>query len=190
MEHHDQPHALIIPYPLQGHVIPAVDLAIKLASRGFTITFVNTHSIHHQITKSQPDHISDDDIFSKARKPGLDIRYHTVSDGLPLEFDRSLNHDQFMASILHVFSAHIEELVRKVVLSGPRLHCLIADTFYVWPSTIANKFGLVNVSFWTEPALVFSLYYHLELLRANGHFGFHGTVKGIYYIDICFVAIL
>ncbi|XP_059667618.1 UDP-glycosyltransferase 86A1-like isoform X2 [Cornus florida] len=35
---------------------------------------------------------------------------------------------------------------------------------------IAKKYNLVNVSFWTEIALVFTLYYHLHLLKSNGHF--------------------
>ena len=39
-----KPHAIFVPYPLQGHVIPSVHLAIKLASKGFTITFINTPS--------------------------------------------------------------------------------------------------------------------------------------------------
>uniref|UniRef100_A0A5B7ATH2 Glycosyltransferase n=1 Tax=Davidia involucrata TaxID=16924 RepID=A0A5B7ATH2_DAVIN len=172
---HQKPHAIMIPYPLQGHVIPFVHLAMKLALKGFTITFVNTQSIHHQISKAQPHDKSttndNDDIFVKARKSGLDIRYETVSDGLPLGFDRSLNHDQFMECILHVFSAHVDELVRQItVRSDPPVTCLIADTFYVWPSMIADKYQLVNVSFWTEPALVFTLYYHLGLLRKHGHF--------------------
>ncbi|OMO58355.1 UDP-glucuronosyl/UDP-glucosyltransferase [Corchorus olitorius] len=164
-----KPHAIFIPYPLQGHVIPSVHLAMKLASKGFTITFINTHSIHHQTSKAQPE--TGPDIFSAARDSGLDIRYTTVSDGLPLRFDRSLNHDQFMASLLHVFSAHVEELVAQIVRSGEKVHCLIADTFFVWPSKIARKFGLLYVSYWTEPALVFTLYYHLDLLRIHGHFG-------------------
>ncbi|KAA8518730.1 hypothetical protein F0562_016496 [Nyssa sinensis] len=166
---HQKPHAIMIPYPLQGHVIPFVHLAMKLALKGFTITFVNTQSIHHQISKAQP-HITGEDIFAEARKSGLDIRYETVGDGLPLGFDRSLNHDQFMECILHVFSAHVDELVGKTVLSDPPITCLIADTFYVWPSMIAKKYNLVNVSFWTEPALVLTLYYHLGLLRKHGHF--------------------
>ncbi|GMY15962.1 UDP-glycosyltransferase 86A2 [Fagus crenata] len=175
---HEKPHAIFIPYPLQGHVNPSVHLAIKLASRGFTITFINTHSIHHKLlntSEAQPntDH---HDIFSSVRDSGLDIRYTTISDGLPLEFDRSLNHDQFMAALLHVFSAHVEEAVGKIVSSEqPRACCLIADTFFVWPSTIAKKFGLCYVSFWTEPTLVFTLYYHLHLLRINGHYGCHET---------------
>ncbi|WRX35253.1 hypothetical protein QQP08_027740 [Theobroma cacao] len=132
-----KPHAIFIPYPLQGHVIPSVHLAIKLASKGFTITFINTHSIHHQTSEAEPG--KGPDIFASVRESGLDIRYTTVSDGLPLGFDRSLNHDQFMAALLHVFSAHVEEVVSQIVKSGDRVHCLIADTFFVWPSKIAKK---------------------------------------------------
>ncbi|KAE8722789.1 UDP-glycosyltransferase 86A1 [Hibiscus syriacus] len=163
-------HAIFVAYPLQGHLIPSVNLAIKLASKGFTITFVNTHSVHHQTAKAHPE-IGSSDIFSSVRESGLDIRYTTVSDGLPLEFDRSLNHDQFMASLLHVFSAHVDEVIGWIIGSGEKVHCLIADTFFVWPSKIAKKFGLLHVSYWTEPALVFTLYYHLDLLKKNGHFG-------------------
>lgn len=167
------PHAILIPYPLQGHVIPFVHLAIKLASNGFTVTFVNTQSVHHQISKAQPRNFPQD-IFAGARDSGLDIRYATVSDGFPVGFDRSLNHDQFMEGILHVFSAHVDELVGSIVNSDSPPTCLIADTFYVWPSKLASKYGLVNISFWTEPALVFSLYYHIHLLRTHGHFASFG----------------
>ncbi|KAG6606041.1 UDP-glycosyltransferase 86A1 [Cucurbita argyrosperma subsp. argyrosperma] len=168
------PHAIIIPYPLQGHVIPSVHLATDLAQRGFTVTFVNTQAIHRQIAKAHSP--AGDDLFSAVRKSGLDVRYRTVSDGLPVGFDRSLNHDQFMESLLHVFSAHVEEEVESIVKTasseegGPPVSCLIADTFFVWPSKVARKFDLLYVSFWTEPALVFTLYYHMNLLRQNRHF--------------------
>ncbi|CAL9045429.1 unnamed protein product [Musa banksii] len=175
--HRKPPHALLVPYPLQGHIIPAVHLAIKLASRGFAITFVNTEAVHHQTCCAARRSGSDlgHDIFPAARASGLDIRYELVSDGLPVAFDRSLNHDQFMFAVLHVLSAHVEELIRKLSLrADPPLTCLIADTFFVWPSTLAKKFGIPYVSFWTEPALIFSLYYHMDLLIRNGHFASHG----------------
>ncbi|XP_027159384.1 UDP-glycosyltransferase 86A1-like [Coffea eugenioides] len=164
-----KPHAILVCFPLQGHLNPAVQLAIKLASKGFTITFINTQSIHHQITSNtQKD--NDEDIFSDARKSGLDIHYTTVSDGLPLEFDRSLNHDQFMAAMFHVFSAHIDEAVQRLMESGPPVSCLIADSFLVQLGRVAKKHGLLYASFWTQPATVFTIYYHLDLLRLNGHF--------------------
>ena len=170
-----KPHAIMIPYPYQGHINPFVHLAIKLASKGFIITFVNTQSVHHQISKAQTG-CRRDDIFAKARQSGLDIHYATVSDGFPLSFDRSLNEDQFVEGLIHVFSAHIDELVGNLVNSEtePPATCLISDTFFVWGSVIARKHNLVHVSFWTEPALVLTLYYHLDLLRQNGHFASPG----------------
>ncbi|KAL2250650.1 UDP-glycosyltransferase 86A1-like [Sesamum indicum] len=165
-----KPHAIMIPYPYQGHINPFVSLAMKLAAQGFTITFVNTQSVHCRISRAQK-WIDGSDIFAGARDSGLDIRYATVSDGFPLGFDRSLNHDQFVEGLIHVFSAHVDELVANLADSDPPVTCLIADTFYVWASAIAEKHNLVSVSFWTEPALVLSLYYHLDLLKENGHFG-------------------
>lgn len=142
----NKPHAIFIPYPLQGHVISSVHLATKLASLGFSITFINTEYIHQQTANAHPN-ARPDDIFSGARTQGLDIRYATVSDGLPVAFDRSLNHDQYMAALLHVFSAHIEEAVKGIMKSGEEVHCLISDTFFVWPSKVAKKLGLMYVSY-------------------------------------------
>lgn len=170
---HRRPHAIMIPYPYQGHINPFVSLAVKLASHGFTITFVNTQSVHCRISRAQTG-TNCADIFAGARDSGLDIRYATVSDGFPIGFDRSLNHDQFVEGLIHVFSTHVDELLGKLSESDPPVTCLIADTFYVWASAIARKYNLVCVSFWTEPALVLSLYYHLDLLKKNGHFGSKG----------------
>ncbi|KAJ9181554.1 hypothetical protein P3X46_009674 [Hevea brasiliensis] len=169
----DKPHAIMVPCPLQGHVVPFVHLATKLASNGFTITFINTEKIHLQITKSAPTNTTQDDIFTEARKSGLDIHYATINDGFPLGFDRFLNSEQYMEGLIHVFPAHVDNFVGKLVLKNPQVTCLIADTFFVWPSMIANKYNLVNVSFWTEPAMVFTIYYHLNLLKINGHYASH-----------------
>uniref|UniRef100_A0A0D3HE45 Glycosyltransferase n=1 Tax=Oryza barthii TaxID=65489 RepID=A0A0D3HE45_9ORYZ len=113
-----RPHAVVIPYPLQGHVIPAVHLALRLAARGFAVTFVNTESVHRQITSSGGRHGGGggDDIFAGAG--GGAIRYELVSDGFPLGFDRSLNHDQYMEGVLHVLPAHVDELLRRVAATA------------------------------------------------------------------------
>ncbi|WVZ59114.1 hypothetical protein U9M48_009310 [Paspalum notatum var. saurae] len=167
-----RPHAVVVAYPLQGHVIPAVHLALRLAERGFAVTFVNTESVHHQIGAGR-------DIFAGAVEgSGLDVRYEVFSDGFPLGFDRSLNHDQFMEGVLHVLPAHAEDLLRRVVVD-PATTCLVVDTFFVWPATLARKLGVPYVSFWTEPAIIFDLYYHMDLLTKNGHFnckGFKGSI--------------
>uniref|UniRef100_A0A0E0EYB3 Glycosyltransferase n=1 Tax=Oryza meridionalis TaxID=40149 RepID=A0A0E0EYB3_9ORYZ len=186
-----KPHAVVVTYPLQGHVNPAVHLALRLAARGFAVTFVSTESVHEQTARALG--VADPsgyDVFAAARaaakKAGggeeeedgggetvaaiaMDVRYEVVSDGLPVGFDRSLNHDDFMGSLLHAFGAHVEALLRRVVVDAAATF-LVADTFFVWPATLSKKLGIPYVSFWTEPALIFNLYYHINLLTEHGHF--------------------
>ncbi|KAF0898787.1 hypothetical protein E2562_011866 [Oryza meyeriana var. granulata] len=177
-----KPHAVVVAYPLQGHVIPVVHLALRLAARGFAVTFVSTESVHDQTARALGvDDPAGYDVFASARaeaaggkgsddgEVAMDVRYELVSDGLPVGFDRSLNHDDFMGSLLHALAAHVEELLRRVVVDAARTF-LVADTFFVWPATLAKKLGIPYVSFWTEPALIFNLYYHMSLLAEHGHF--------------------
>ncbi|GMN39179.1 hypothetical protein TIFTF001_008413 [Ficus carica] len=178
-------HAIVMPVPLQGHVIPAVHLALKLASNGFTITFINTEIIHHQLTTTTSSLIGGEkDIFSGAREEsGLDIRHRTVNDGFPLSFDRMANHDQYVEEgHVRAMPALMDGLVGEIVKEAdPPVSCLITDGFFgSWPSILAEKYNLVYVSFWTEPALVFTLYYHLDLLKTNGHYASRGNrAKGL-----------
>ncbi|XP_073274727.1 UDP-glycosyltransferase 86A1-like [Primulina huaijiensis] len=176
-----KPHAIVIPVPYQGHINPLVDLAINLASRGFTITFVNTEFVHHLLSKSHKNYSNDStgtdadtDIFSEARKSGLDIRYMTMSDGFPLDFDRETNVFEFWEYLLEGFVVQVDELMENIVKScdSPALykHFLITDTFNSWHPKIAKKYNMVNVSFWTQPAVVFALEYHLDHLKKNGHY--------------------
>ncbi|KAF6989830.1 LOW QUALITY PROTEIN: hypothetical protein CFC21_007118 [Triticum aestivum] len=141
-----KPHAVVIPYLLQGHVIPVAHLALRLAARGFTVTFVNTESVHQQTRALGVDRQSYN-IFAGARASSRerpDVQYELVSDGFPLGFDRSLNHDQFMEGVLHVLPAHVEELLRRVVLD-PASTCLVADTFFMWPAMLARALGVPYV---------------------------------------------
>ncbi|GER54288.1 UDP-Glycosyltransferase superfamily protein, partial [Striga asiatica] len=183
-----KPHAIMVSLHLQGHITPFVNLALKLASNGFTITFAHLHFVHRQISKSQPPTTaaaaaSDADVFSRARASGLDIRYTTLSDGLPIDYDRAANFDRHLESFMYQLPDHVDELVGKLIAADPNSdYFLVADSLCIWPEKIARKHNLVNVSFWTEPALVFSLYYHLDLLRENGHVPVNGRRVNVNYI--------
>ncbi|EYU34489.1 hypothetical protein ABFS82_10G093100 [Erythranthe guttata] len=164
-------HAIMIALPYQGHITPLINLATKLASKGFVITFVHLEFIHQMMLSQSRDNTIQPDLFSGARESGLDIRYETISDGFPLEFDRALHTDEYWESMLSDFPHRVDELVTEIIRANPcSAHFLVTDTLYTWPAEIAKKHNLVNVSFWTEPALVFSLAYHIDLLTENGHF--------------------
>ena len=88
-------HALVIPYPTQGHMTPMMQFARNLASRGLIVTFVTTHHTHHQITESHSHSDQADQTHQDAQSLDLDIRSAQISDGLPFYFDRSTG-SQFM----------------------------------------------------------------------------------------------
>lgn len=54
-ETHQKPHAIVFPYPYQGHITPTINLVTNLASKGFTITYVQLDHIHHTIMSDGAD---------------------------------------------------------------------------------------------------------------------------------------
>lgn len=168
--------AIMISVPYQGHINPFVSLALNLASKGFSVTFVHLEFVHHKLSQAYAN-TDDVDIFSDARRSGLDINYTTISDGFPLEFDRVAYFEDYWTSMVRDLGDRVAEFVGKLIGSDPnQAHFLIADTVYNWPADVADKYGLVNVSFWTQPALVFSLAYHWDLLQQKGHVPCTGNI--------------
>ncbi|XP_012838264.1 PREDICTED: UDP-glycosyltransferase 86A2-like [Erythranthe guttata] len=171
-------HAVMVSFLFQGHITPFIHLAIKLASKGCTVTFVQTEFLHHRISTAAA---GDDEereipeIILGARESGLDIRYATISDGFPLKFDREANFEEFWGSILRDFPGRVDEFLGRITAAencdgGVPPSFLVADTTYLWASEIAHKYNMFSVSFWTEAALAFSVGYHLDLLKLNAHF--------------------
>nr|GMC84676.1 UDP-glycosyltransferase 86A1-like [Ipomoea batatas]GMC90767.1 UDP-glycosyltransferase 86A1-like [Ipomoea batatas] len=145
---------------------------ISLNSEFYAIVSQITHA---KITRARSlTGESSDDIFSDERNlHGFDIRYVTISDGFPLSFDRSRNQNEFMEGLFLAFPLNVDDFIGNLPSSdvNPLASYLIADSFFVWPSVVAKKHRLVHISFWTEPALAFTMYYHIHLLRSHGHFG-------------------
>ncbi|KAL8516666.1 hypothetical protein ACS0TY_015068 [Phlomoides rotata] len=168
----EKPHALMICVRFQGHINPFVNLALKLASKGIIVTFVHLEFVHHKLSKAHHANSTNGevDFFSEARESGFDIRYTTISDGLPLEYDRDAHFVEYSEMLFRDFPARVDEFVGKIIRQCHSINILVTDTLYAWSADIAKKYKLVSVSFWTQPALVFSLLYHLDLLTQNGHF--------------------
>jgi len=167
--HNPRPfHALVIPYPTQGHITPMMQFAKKLASKGLTVTFVTTHYRHHQIMKAHSHTDQVDPIHQDAQNLGLDIRSAQISDGLPLDCDRSAKFYDFMRSVDNM-GGELEQLILDLNRTGPAISCVIADTLLFWSLEVTKRFGIPWISFWTQPTVVYSIYYHAHLLEADRH---------------------
>ncbi|KAL6534161.1 hypothetical protein OROHE_013086 [Orobanche hederae] len=166
-------HAIVIPLPFQGIINPFINLSLKIAAKGFAVTFVHLEFIHHRLSKAHHDDSTSHDevdFFAQARKSGLDIRCATISDGFPMEFDRDLNFPEYWEFLIRDFPARVDEFVGSTIRSDPNsVHFLVAEPLSAWPATVAEKYNLVNVSFSTEAASAFSLAYHWDVIREKGH---------------------
>ena len=173
-----QPHALMMPYPAQGHVNPLMNLAKKLASQGVTITFINSQYIHDRLMKTQdivgkitvlghdvmPTKGGDDDgwhehehvqeeelcVLRAGHEHDAAIRMMGIPDGVSA-------HDH----IFHKVGTHCEallhdmpaRLLRAVTCLQPPVTCVIADVYsLVCTHAVATRLSVPHVGFWTQNA--------------------------------------
>ena len=97
------PHALVLSFPAQGHVIPLVELSYCLVDCGFKITFVNTQFNHNRVTAA----------FSNRDDSEMDhIQLISIPDGLGPREDRN-DLTRLTNSFLKTMPRYLEELIRK-----------------------------------------------------------------------------
>ncbi|GLJ56134.1 hypothetical protein SUGI_1205070 [Cryptomeria japonica] len=118
-------HVVVLMYPLQGHIIPTYNLAKHLGAKGLLVTVVCTHDCYARIIKANNGR---DPFAHNAHH----IRLTLVSDGLPQDFDRSLNHHDFNYVLLYKMESYVEELMEDLQRKGPPISCIITDTVFVW----------------------------------------------------------
>uniref|UniRef100_A0A0C9QVF0 Glycosyltransferase n=1 Tax=Wollemia nobilis TaxID=56998 RepID=A0A0C9QVF0_9CONI len=142
----NMPHALLIPLPLQGHISPTMQLARKLVSDGFHVTFINTDFNHQRIIQANGN--------KKFTHDGRDkIRMISVPDGLPPE-DRRNNVPNLLQALQNSLGPPvIRKLIQEINDSEEeeKITCIIAD---VWTCfglyTVAQHFEIPLAAFHTS----------------------------------------
>ncbi|KAK1273110.1 UDP-glycosyltransferase 83A1 [Acorus gramineus] len=140
------PHAVVLPYPAQGHVIPLMELSHRLVDRGFNITFVNTHFDHARVVRAS---------LSGPRAETGPLRLVSCPDGLEPGTDRD-DLGRLTLSIQEHMPGHLEELIQAASADpeqGP-VTCVIADQTMPWALDVAKKMGLRAVAFWPASAVM------------------------------------
>jgi hypothetical protein len=164
-----RPHAVLIPYPAQGHVTPLLHLAKVLHARGFFVTFVNSEYNHRRLLRSRgADSLA-----------GLDdFRFETIPDGLPPCENDDVTQD--IPSLCTSFATHGAALLRDLLArlddaGRPPVSCLIPDGVMSFALEVAEEMGIPALVFWTTSACGFMGYLHFAELIDRGYVPLKGT---------------
>ena len=157
-----RPHALVVPFPAQGHIGPMMHLSIKLAmDAGFVITFVNTHH-HHASLKQLLEprfhehglhHIHLAQVVNAERDSGDTTGSKGLVELCESFYKLGPAYEDLVESLLPTGHDSNDWANPSANLSSPPpLTCIISDMFNYFMQDIANKFGLKYVAFWTASA--------------------------------------
>ncbi|MCE0482396.1 hypothetical protein HAX54_041147 [Datura stramonium] len=148
---------LMFPWLAYGHISPFLNVAKKLADRGFLIylcsTPVNLKSTNKKITEKYSDSIQLVELHLP-ELPELPPHYHTTN-GLPPHLNHTLQKALKMSK--PNFSKILENLKPDLV---------IYDVMQQWAECVANEQNIPAVKFLTSGAAVFS--YFLNLVKKPG----------------------
>eukprot|EP00249_Psilotum_nudum_P020181 c27592_g1_i1 orf=107-1561(+) len=162
-------HAVVIPFPLQGHINCFLPLANVLASHGFVVTFLIAQHTYDRSGGNQPE-------AGKRNRLPTGIHLVGVPDGLPPDFPRDDIGKRGPFHVLSGMRAGVEELLFKLGNDGELpVTCVIADTFVTWSHDVCSKFGIPRVAFYTASAHACALSHFAHLLVSKGLLPFKGN---------------
>uniref|UniRef100_A0A0D9W3H2 Glycosyltransferase n=1 Tax=Leersia perrieri TaxID=77586 RepID=A0A0D9W3H2_9ORYZ len=160
-----QHHAVMIPYPAQGHVTPMMKLAKLLHARGFHVTFVNTEFNHRRLLASRGAHALDDGAV-----PGF--RFAAIPDGLP---PSDADATQDIPALCHSTSTtclpHLTTLLANLNdpnSGAPPVTCVVCDGVMSFAYDAARRIGVPCAALWTASACGFVGYSHYRHLVDRG----------------------
>ncbi|XP_077245752.1 7-deoxyloganetin glucosyltransferase-like [Tasmannia lanceolata] len=159
----DKPHAVLIPFPAQGHINPMIQLAKLLHSKGFYITFVHTEFNHSRMLKSRgPDSLK-----------GLDdFQFETIPDGLPpQDCDRTQDIAALNVSTRKNCAVPFRNLVTKLnnSLRIPHISCIIPDGVMSFALCVAEELDIMVLVFYTMSACGLMGYLNFHELKRRGY---------------------
>ncbi|MED6216533.1 hypothetical protein PIB30_008518 [Stylosanthes scabra] len=139
------PHFLAIPYPVQGHVNPLMQLCHVLTKYGAKVTFLNTEFNHKRTTATCGGGGGGDN---------PNINYVTLPDGLEPEDDRSDREKQLL-SIKRTMPPLLPKLIEDVNAlhdDENKISCIVFTGNMGWALEVGNKFGIKGAFLWTASA--------------------------------------
>ncbi|XP_008463842.2 UDP-glycosyltransferase 87A1-like [Cucumis melo] len=160
-------HLAALPYPGRGHINALMNFCklLSLKNPNISISFIVTE-----------EWLS----FLAADPKPPNIHFVTIPNVIPSELHRANDFPGFIRSVQTHMEAPVETLLRRL---EPPLTAIIADTFGIWAVQLGKRLDVPVASLWPMSATVFSILYHFDLLKENGHFPADLSERGEEIVD-------
>ncbi|GLJ32710.1 hypothetical protein SUGI_0658050 [Cryptomeria japonica] len=155
-------HAVLVPFPAQGHVNALIHFANLLASRGFFITFVNTEWTEKRMFGSAK-------LKSQLHYSKPNFRFLSFPDSLPPEHGRTSHLGELFIALVKRGDA-LEALLRKETGNGiPPVTCIVSDGVMSCTISVAANMQVPRVVFWPFCAAASIAQKYAYSLFSQGH---------------------
>lgn len=140
----NKPHILVLPFPAQGHINPALEFSKCLASHGLKVTIILTS----RASKS-------------AQIPSNSSIYvETISDGSE-EGKEPESIEDFFKQFNAAVSQNLAKFIQEQRATCPA-KVLVYDSIIPCALDVAHQEGLLGASFFTQASGVCAIYYHIH----------------------------
>ncbi|KAL2343498.1 hypothetical protein Fmac_004783 [Flemingia macrophylla] len=145
---------LIVTYPAQSHINPALQLAKKLIAMDAHVTLLLTLHLYRRIT-------------NKITIPGLTLL--PFSDSHDAGFSALHSSDDDQKLYAEELKRRTSDFASNLILSTPNpFSCLVYTLLLPCVARVARRFNLSTALLWIEPATVFHIFYYYF----HGHAGY------------------
>ncbi|XP_031491648.1 UDP-glycosyltransferase 83A1-like [Nymphaea colorata] len=163
------PHALVVPYPAQGHVDPLMELSHRLAKLGILVTFVHTEFSHAHVMAALPENC-----FGEYNGG---IRLVTIPDGAANDEERR-DRSRFFVVIKRSMPSFLEELIVKInEREENKITYVIVDGFIGFLLNVAEKLKIPRAAFFPASTWQLAILLNIGKLLDSGFINHNGSVQ-------------
>lgn len=136
---------LVVAFPSQGLINPALQFAKRLLHTGAHVTFATAGSAYRRMAKSNPPEglffASFSDGSDEGLMPGIDI-------------------EKYMADVERLGSETLRDLVITSLNRGRTFACIFYTTIVPWVAQVAHSLEIPSTLIWAQPATLLDIYYY------------------------------
>ncbi|XP_048334167.2 phloretin 4'-O-glucosyltransferase [Ziziphus jujuba] len=141
------PRIIVVTYPAQGHLNPALQFSKNLTAIGAEVTFFTSLSAYRRMnTLSFPNSLT----------------FFPFSDGHDdsVGFDPKNSLDHYMFELSHCGSQALSDLIVSGEKEGRPFCCVVYTLLLPWAGKVAKELRVPSALLWIQAATVFDIYYY------------------------------